>query len=36
MRRLRRALDEIDEQPDENTRSLVADLLSKMGNHQRG
>ena len=36
MRRLRRALDEIDEQPDENTRALVAGLLAKLGNHQRG
>jgi DNA-binding SARP family transcriptional activator len=30
MRRLRRALDEIDEQPDENTRSLVANILAKL------
>jgi hypothetical protein len=36
MRRLRRALDEIDEQPDEKTRALVADLLAKLGTHQRG
>ena len=35
MRRLRHALDEIDEQPDENTRALAADLLAKLRKIER-